>query len=127
MVLAEYSSLGDATQQGTILWASTCKGRKRDKKHVDKVRFRKQKSSFSRLYEGNVLWKSLFHSFQPLHRLSEGGEVRHHSPKVVPGHEVGEHVAGCSAQQMELDVQVFAFLFVGDIRALVHDSESQSL
>lgn len=30
MVLAEYSSLGDATQQGTILWASTCRAEIKD-------------------------------------------------------------------------------------------------
>lgn len=35
------------------------------------------------LYEGNVLWKHLLEILQPLQRLSEGGEIRHHGPQVA--------------------------------------------
>lgn len=65
----------------------------------------------SNLNEGDVLWKFLVNIFQPLQRLSEGGEVRHHCPAPVVRHKAREDVSRCAAQQVELDVELFALLF----------------
>lgn len=69
------------------------------------------------LYDGNVFWKSLFDILQPPERLSEGGEVRHHSPKATVRHKARENVPCFTMQQVELNVQVFTFLLGRDRRA----------
>lgn len=55
------------------------------------------------LYEGNICWKRLLDLFQPLQRLSEGGEVGHHGPQLMLRNKPRKELPRRTAQQVELD------------------------
>jgi len=62
------------------------------------------------LYERHVVWETLFEALQRLAGGPEGREVRDHRPQAAVRHEAGQHLGRGAAEQVELDVQGFAFL-----------------
>ena len=63
------------------------------------------------LYERDVFWETLSEALKCFEGASERGKVCDHHPQAVVRHKAGQHLAWGPAEQVELDVELFAFLW----------------